>query len=74
MIDQGIAWPFLVVQILSLLLMLLWIVLVIVSFWKMRQRRFGELAHILWVIVIIFVPVFGALAFLITRPGMPEQP
>jgi hypothetical protein len=73
-IDEGTNWPFLVIQIVNILLLLSWIVLIVIALLKMRQRLFGELAHVLWVIVIIFVPVFGALAFLITRPGVPEQP
>lgn len=72
MIQEGISWPFLVIQIVNIVLALSWIILIFVAFVKMRQRRLGELAHILWVIVIIFVPVLGALAFLITRPGSPQ--
>ncbi len=72
MIQEGISWPFLAVQIFNLTVLLLWIILTIVAFVKMRHRRFGELAHILWIILIIFVPVLGALAFLVTRPGTPE--
>lgn len=73
MVHQGFGWPFLVFQIVNVLLLLLWIVLIFVALFKLRDRHLGEVAHVLWVLVILIVPVLGALAFLITRPGEPRQ-
>lgn len=69
----GMNWPYLTIQIVNVLLLLMWVALAVVAFWQMRHRRLGDLAHVLWVIVILFVPLLGALAFLITRPGVAER-
>jgi hypothetical protein len=71
--ETGIAWPFVAIQITNLAVAILWIVLMIVAFWQLRQRQLGDLTHVLWVILIIFVPLLGALAFLITQPGGATQ-
>ncbi|NOK61980.1 MAG: hypothetical protein GFH27_549289n326 [Chloroflexi bacterium AL-W] len=62
-------YTLLVLQIMNITIIIMWIVLAIRAFNQMRHRVFSDMAHILWVAVIIFIPILGALAFLMTKPG-----
>jgi len=46
-----------------------WPVLTLIALFRLRQRALQSAETVLWVIVIIFAPVLGALAFLLTNPG-----
>jgi len=48
-----------------------WPILALVTLLRLRKLGLPSLETVLWVMVILFVPVFGALAFLILRPGKP---
>ncbi|MCX6048343.1 MAG: PLDc N-terminal domain-containing protein [Chloroflexi bacterium] len=52
-----------------LLLLSSWPILALVTLLRLRKIGLPSLETVLWVIVILFVPVFGALAFLILQPG-----
>jgi hypothetical protein len=59
-------------QIVNFLILVGWIVLVIVALTRLRRCQLDETARVLWAIVIVLVPLMGALAFFIVRPGKPR--
>lgn len=44
-------------------------VLIIVSLLKLRKITLPGQTQALWVLIILLIPIFGALAFLIVKPG-----
>ncbi len=59
-------------QIVNFLILVGWIVLAIVALTRLRRCQLNETARVLWAIVIVLVPLMGALAFFIVRPGKPR--
>jgi hypothetical protein len=65
----GINIRFLIVQLLSLSFLLGWIVLSILALFSLRERtKLHATARVLWAILIVCVPVLGAIAYWIVRP------
>ena len=60
------------VQIVNILILVGWVVLGIVALMRLRRSQLDEIARVLWVIVIVLIPVMGALAFFIVNPGKPQ--
>jgi len=56
-------------QIVNFLTLTGWIMLTIVALTHLRRCQLDETARILWAIVIVLLPLVGALAFFIVRPG-----
>lgn len=50
------------------LIPLIWLVLSLVALYGLRKKSIGEIARVLWAMVIIAVPIFGAIAFWIVNP------
>lgn len=48
---------------------LLWLLLSLFALLRLRERALPETARALWAVFIVIVPLLGALAFLIVRPG-----
>lgn len=67
--NLGINGSFLVVQLMNCALPLLWLGLSIAALLGLRKRPLGETARVLWALIILVVPVMGAAAFWIVRPG-----
>jgi hypothetical protein len=59
-------------QIVNFLILAGWLVLDIVALTRLRRCRLDDAARVLWVIVILLIPLLGALAFFIVRPGKPR--
>ncbi len=59
--------PFLALQTLNLTLLIAWIILAIFALFQLRKEAFREVIEIIWTLIILLIPVFGALAFLIVR-------
>lgn len=59
----------LLAQLANIAILVGWIVLVLVAFYQMRYRKLSDVAQVAWVGFIIFAPVLGSLAFLMTKPG-----
>lgn len=64
----GIHWGFLWVQCVSLAFLLAWPVLSILALITLRNRRLKEIAEAIWALVIVLVPLLGAVAFWIISP------
>jgi type III secretory pathway component EscS len=56
-------------QVVNIALLIGWIVLGIVALLQLRRRQLPPMIQLIWVALILLVPFFGALAFLIVRPG-----
>jgi len=56
----------------NILILVGWVVLGIVALMRLRRSQLDEIARVLWVIVIVLIPVMGALAFFIVNPGKPQ--
>ncbi len=65
----GLNVRFFFVQLLNCLIPLVWLGLSLAALVGLRKRPMGETARVLWVLIILVVPVMGAVAFWIVRPG-----
>ena len=68
----GINGRFFIFQLLNCGVLLLWLGLSIAALVGLRKRSLGETARVLWALLILVVPVMGAVAFWIVRPGENE--
>ncbi len=66
---SGVNWTLAAAQSLNLLVLVGWIVLVIAAFVRLRRCKMDQAARALWVLIIVLIPVVGALAFFIVKPG-----
>jgi len=70
---DGIHTGFLVWQVLNCLLLLAWVGLIIVALLGLRKKPLGEVARVLWTLLIVVVPIMGAVAFWIVNPQGVDQ-
>ena len=66
MTAYGINTNYLLIQCVPVLL---WLLLSLFVLSRLRERALSETAKAIWAVFIVVVPFFGALAFLIVRPG-----
>ncbi len=64
----GISIGYLVSAIFSLLMLTAWIVLAVYALLALRKRALPPTAAAIWTAMIVCIPFFGALAFLIVKP------
>ena len=69
----GINFGYLLVILLNLLPFIVWPVASIYALFKLRRAHLPEVARAIWAAVIVLIPILGALAFLIVRPGKQIQ-
>lgn len=70
---SDINFPILFFQILNIALIILWAVLALYALRALGRRAVSEPVRLGWTILILFVPVLGAAAFLIVHPK-PSKP
>jgi hypothetical protein len=58
--------------VINIMLLLAWPVLSIFTLFRLAKRSLPETAKALWVILVIAVPLLGAVAFWIVRPGQSQ--
>lgn len=61
-------------QLLNILALFVWIALSVFALLQLRHRHMPETMRWLWVALILLMPIAGALAFLVVRPGMSRSP
>ena len=66
MTAYGINTGYLLIQCVPVLL---WLLLSLFVLFRLREQPMSETAKAIWAVFIVAVPFFGALAFLIVRPG-----
>jgi hypothetical protein len=54
-------------QLLNITLLIAWIVLAIWALWRLRKEEISDTAQVIWTVVILLIPILGAIAFLIVR-------
>ena len=63
------------IQIGNVVLLLLWLVLSLVALFGLRRRQtLSPGIQIGWALIILLIPIFGAIAFFIVVPAEPKQP
>ena len=62
-------WTLAAAQSLNLLILVGWVGLAIVALVRLRRCKVGQGARALWVLVVLLVPILGAVAFLVVEPG-----
>ena len=65
MILSGINWGYLIVQ---TLLFGIYPVLSLIALFALRRSRVTGVVQVLWALLIVAIPVLGALAFFIVKP------
>ena len=64
-----LSWGYVLVQLLNIGLLLGWLGLDLWALWEMRSRAMSDTAKALWTLIVLLLPIVGALAFWIVRPG-----
>ncbi len=64
-----LSWGYVLVQLLNIGLLLGWLGLDLWALWQMRSRTMSDTAKALWTLIVLLLPIVGALAFWIVRPG-----
>jgi hypothetical protein len=57
----------LLLQVLNFVLLVAWIVLAIWALWRLRKEEISDTAQVIWTVVILLIPILGAVAFFIVR-------
>lgn len=65
---DGFNVRFLVFQMLNCLVLLAWLGLSIAALLGLRKKSMDETARVLWTLVILAIPIMGAVAFWIVTP------
>ena len=68
MIPVDLNIVFLIAQIANVVLFTVWLALAVMAWRKMRRYELASGVALGWMLVILFVPVFGALTFLSGKP------
>jgi len=58
-----------VLQIINIVLLVSWIVLSVISLVKIKNRTLSSTAKAIWVLIVICVPILGAIALFIVNPS-----
>lgn len=61
--------PFVVTRMVSLLFPIAWFALLMIALWQLRRATLSESVRLGWAALIVLIPIIGAVAFFIVRPG-----
>lgn len=59
--------PLLLLQLLNVALLVTWILLALLALVRLRKEQLQDAVEIVWVLIILLIPILGALAFFIVR-------
>lgn len=65
----GIGIYELILVALNLILLLAWPIASIIALLGLRKRQLEEIPRAIWAVLIVIVPLLGAIAYLIVQPG-----
>ena len=71
MIMTGINWGYLIIQ---MLIFGIYPLLSLVALFALRRSHVTGITQVLWALLIVAIPVLGALAFFIVKPTENNQP
>jgi len=66
----GINWSYLILQI---FFVVVWPLLSLVALYTLRRRHLNGTNQALWALLIVAIPVLGALAFFVIKPGTSDH-
>ena len=69
MAQMGLSLGYAVVMALNFVIVAGWLVLGILALHSLRRRRLPPTAQAIWVLLIVVIPLLGALAFWVVQPG-----
>jgi len=58
-----------VLQIFNIVLLVFWMVLSIISLFKLKDKTLSSTTKAIWVMIVICVPILGAIALFIVNPS-----
>lgn len=70
---QGINWLFVLFQVFNLALAIAWIWLMLRALGRVDNAPLSEGQRLVWAVVIVMVPIMGAIAFMAAYPGAKRQ-
>jgi len=62
-----------ILQMVNFILIIGWLVMTILGLIGLRKKELDNSSKMLWVILILFVPIFGSLAFFVLNPQNVRQ-
>ncbi len=69
MANYGLSVAPLLALLLNLILILAWPVLSIIGLFQLRKQTLPATAKAIWALIILVIPLFGAIAYWIVRPS-----
>ena len=66
---SSITFPLFLSQAINLLVTVVWLVLIGLALYSLRQRPLSDVAKVLWTGLILIIPFLGAVAFWVVVPG-----
>jgi len=67
-VNQGLNAGYLLVQLISLVILIAWIVLLVMCLIRLRAATLSSTSKAIWVLILAAIPILGAVAFLIVKP------
>ncbi len=67
--ELGFSGGLLLVQLFSLAILIAWPLLSIVALLRLRRRALGQTPQVLWTVLVVVIPLLGAIAFFVVQPG-----
>ena len=65
----GISFGYLFAMLLNVLLFGGWIILAVLALLQLRRQSMADTARAIWAVLILIIPILGAAAFWIVKPG-----
>jgi hypothetical protein len=65
---EEVRWVFWLARALQCLVLLAWIVCTLIALFGLRKQKVSDAARALWALLVVAVPVLGAVAFWIVKP------
>ncbi len=62
-----------ITQTINIILLILWPLLSILALLQIRKRRLTEWLQIAWTLIVLIIPILGAIAFFIVAPESQKQ-
>ncbi|MCE1255050.1 MAG: PLDc N-terminal domain-containing protein [Anaerolineae bacterium] len=74
MMNAGFHPGFIIAQLINLVLIIAWLVLVLIALFSLKRRNLSASAKGIWALLIMIVPLMGAISYFIIQPTDPNQP
>jgi hypothetical protein len=68
MVSSGLAFGYLYALILYIVIPVAWILLIFYSLSKLRKQSLNSTAKAVWVLIIVAIPIIGAIVYLAFKP------